>query len=100
MPVFDYQCRKCKHIFEREHPLGEDPRVKCPICRGPAKKLISNVGVVFKGSGFYCTDNRKNDGGNGSSLNGTPVDVKKDTKKEDKKDDKKKVEGNKGEEKE
>ena len=97
MPVFDYQCRKCKHIFEREHPLGEDPRVKCPICRGAAKKLISNVGVVFKGSGFYCTDHRKSDSGNGSSMNGTPVDVKKDIKKENKtdlkKDDNKKVEG-------
>ena len=82
MPIFDYQCRKCNHIFEHEHHIGEEPRVKCPVCKGQAKKLISRVGVVFKGSGFYCTDNRKKTGGNGSSLNGKPVDVKKESKKE------------------
>ena len=77
MPLYDYQCRKCNHIFEYEHHLGEEPHVKCPICKGAAKKLISRVGVVFKGSGFYCTDNKKKSGGNGSSVKGDTVDVKK-----------------------
>ena len=81
MPLFDYQCRRCNHIFENEHHLGEEPRVKCPVCKGIAKKLISPVGVMFKGSGFYCTDNKKKSGGNGSSVNGEPVDIKKKKEK-------------------
>ena len=81
MPLFDYQCRKCNHIFEHEHHLGEEPQVKCPVCKGTAKKLISPVGVMFKGSGFYCTDNKKKSGGNGSSVTGEPVDMKKKKEK-------------------
>ncbi len=77
MPLYDYQCRKCNHLFEHEHRIGENPRVRCPICKGAAKKLISPVGVVFKGSGFYCTDNKKKSGGNGSSVKGETVEVKK-----------------------
>jgi putative FmdB family regulatory protein len=82
MPVFDYQCRKCNHIFEREHAIGAEPRVRCPICNGLSKKLISRVGIVFKGSGFYCTDNRGKSGGNGSSLKEEQVKSKKGEKKE------------------
>lgn len=84
MPKFDYQCRKCDHVFEREHHIGEEPKVRCPVCRGGAKKLISHVGVMFKGSGFYCTDNRKT-GGNGSSTNGKTVDISKDSETKAKK---------------
>ena len=84
MPKFDYQCRKCNHLFEHEHHIGDDPKVRCPICRGKAKKLISQVGVVFKGTGFYCTDNRK-PGCNGSKKKGKTVDAKKDTESKVKK---------------
>jgi putative FmdB family regulatory protein len=81
MPKFDYQCRKCGHVFEKEHHIGENPKVKCPVCRGRSKKLISSVGIVFKGSGFYCTDNRKS-GGNGSAPKGETVEVGKNGKKD------------------
>ncbi len=77
MPRFDYQCEKCGHLFEREHHIGEDPVVRCPQCKGKSKRLISQVGVLFKGSGFYCTDNRKS-GGNGSKLKGEEIEVAKE----------------------
>jgi len=30
----------------------------CPKCDGQVRKVYNNVGVVFKGSGFYKTDSR------------------------------------------
>jgi len=30
----------------------------CPKCKGEVRKVYNNVGVVFKGSGFYKTDSR------------------------------------------
>ncbi|CAB4548286.1 unannotated protein [freshwater metagenome] len=30
----------------------------CPKCKGSVRKVYNNVGVVFKGSGFYKTDSR------------------------------------------
>jgi putative FmdB family regulatory protein len=69
VPIYEYQCRKCGHVFEREHAIGEHKKYKCPECScAETQKLISNVGVIFKGSGFYATDNRKSNfgAGNGS----------------------------------
>ncbi len=30
----------------------------CPKCSSEVRKVYNNVGVVFKGSGFYKTDSR------------------------------------------
>jgi predicted nucleic acid-binding Zn ribbon protein len=38
--------------------MVDDPLTECPICGGPVRRVVSSVGVVFKGSGFYVTDNR------------------------------------------
>jgi len=67
MPIYEFQCTKCREVFEETVPVGQRTH-KCPHCGGKAKKKISSVGIIFKGSGFYCTDNRsKNDnGGKGS----------------------------------
>ncbi|MCX6645283.1 MAG: FmdB family transcriptional regulator [bacterium] len=78
MPVYEYQCRKCGHVFEREHAIGEHKKYKCPECScADSQKLISNVGVIFKGSGFYATDNRKsnNGGGNGSKAKSAKKEI-------------------------
>jgi putative FmdB family regulatory protein len=64
MPIYEFQCVDCKEVFEEMVPVGRRTQ-KCPVCGGKGKKLISPVGIVFKGSGFYCTDHRNSDG-NGS----------------------------------
>lgn len=57
MPVYDYRCEKCGN-FEATQKITEAPLVACPQCDSPVQRLISkNVGIVFKGSGFYKTDN-------------------------------------------
>jgi putative FmdB family regulatory protein len=32
---------------------------ECPECKGEIRKVYSNVGVTFKGSGFYINDSGK-----------------------------------------
>jgi putative FmdB family regulatory protein len=58
MPVYEYKCPKCG-VFEVTRKITEEPLKTCPKCGEPVKKLIShNVGIIFKGPGFYVTDNR------------------------------------------
>lgn len=62
MPTYDYKCEDCGHSFEVFQKMSDDPVSSCPKCNGKVRRLIGGgVGVIFKGSGFYVTDNRSND---------------------------------------
>jgi putative FmdB family regulatory protein len=67
MPTYQYQCRDCGHGFEQFQKFSDDPLTDCPTCEGTVQRVIQNVGVVFKGSGWYINDSRKPSGSNGSS---------------------------------
>jgi putative FmdB family regulatory protein len=68
MPLYEYQCKKCKHRFEQIQKFSDKPVKKCPECGGPVEKLISTSSVQFKGSGWYVNDyGRKGSGGQSSS---------------------------------
>jgi putative FmdB family regulatory protein len=58
MPTYDYQCTECQHGFEAFQSITANPLTDCPECKKPAlKRLIgSGAGLIFKGTGFYCTD--------------------------------------------
>ena len=58
MPTYEYACTECSHQFEAFQSFSEDALTECPECKGAVQKVYSNVGVVFKGSGFYKTDSR------------------------------------------
>lgn len=58
MPLYTYRCNENGHEFEARQRMMDDPLTECPICGGPVRRVVSSVGVVFKGSGFYVTDNR------------------------------------------
>jgi putative FmdB family regulatory protein len=58
MPIYVYQCDTCGLLFERRQRISEAPLADCPECDGHVHRVIQPVGVVFKGSGFYVTDNR------------------------------------------
>ena len=59
MPTYEYRCPSCGN-FEVVQKITEDPLKACPTCGNGVTRLISsNVGIVFKGSGWYCVDNRK-----------------------------------------
>jgi putative FmdB family regulatory protein len=59
MPTYEYECQKCGHTFEIFQMMTDEPRKRCPECRGKVKRLIgAGAGIIFKGSGFYETDYR------------------------------------------
>ena len=61
MPTYEYKCAKCGNIFERFQAMTARPVKKCPKCNGTVKRLIGKgAGIIFKGSGFYATDYKKN----------------------------------------
>jgi putative FmdB family regulatory protein len=59
MPTYEYACTLCGHKFEAIQSFTDAALTQCPECDGLVQKVYSNVGVVFKGSGFYKTDSRK-----------------------------------------
>jgi len=63
MPVYAYRCDHCGVQFDRYRKFTEEPLEVCPECGEHAlRKLFQPVGIVFKGSGFYSTDNRSTSG--------------------------------------
>ena len=67
MPIYEYQCKKCHHRFERIVKFSDKPLKKCPDCGGPVEQLISAPAVQFKGSGWYVTDYAKKSSGHAES---------------------------------
>jgi len=59
MPIYEYECAKCSLRFELKRRFSEDGSGFCPQCGSEARRLFSPVPIVFKGSGFYVTDNRR-----------------------------------------
>ena len=58
MPTYQYRCTSCAGELEVVQKFTDDPLTECPACTGDLRKVFNAVGVVFKGSGFYATDNR------------------------------------------
>ena len=58
MPLYEYECDECGVRFERMQRMSDEPIEECPECGCHVHRLIHPVGIVFKGSGFYVTDNR------------------------------------------
>jgi putative FmdB family regulatory protein len=57
MPTYEYECESCGIRFERRQRITADPLKLCPECSGNVHRVIQPVGVIFKGSGWYCKDN-------------------------------------------
>jgi len=72
MPVYEYECEQCGVRFERLQRMSEAALTECPECSGHIHRVMQPVGVIFKGSGFYVTDNR------GRSSTGVPAPKKKE----------------------
>lgn len=87
MPTYEYRCTKCGHTFEAFQRMSEEPLSRCPKCKGAVRRMIGGgMAVIFKGSGFYITDNKRSSsltsGGNGSSKEKNaekPVEAARDT---------------------
>lgn len=66
MPTYEYRCKSCGHELEVQQAFSDDPLETCPECEGPLRKVYGNVGIAFKGSGFYKNDARASSSGGSS----------------------------------
>ena len=78
MPTYQYTCTDCGEPVEALQKFTDPPLSVCAACGGRLRKVFSPVGIVFKGSGFYHTDNR-----NGSSSLASEKAEKKDKQSSD-----------------
>ena len=63
MPIYTYRCDSCGVQFDRTQKFSDEPLKICPECQTETlRKVYLPVGIVFKGSGFYATDNRSPSG--------------------------------------
>jgi putative FmdB family regulatory protein len=56
MPIYEYECRKCKAHVEAFQKVNDKPLTKCRKCGGKLERKISAPAIQFKGSGWYVTD--------------------------------------------
>jgi putative FmdB family regulatory protein len=92
MPIYEFECRKCKDRLEVFQKMSDKPPVKCRKCGGRLEKQISASAIQFKGSGWYVTDyagNGRKAAEKAERETATSSD-KKDDKKSDKSDKKSK----------
>ncbi|GAA1013996.1 hypothetical protein Aple_081770 [Acrocarpospora pleiomorpha] len=74
MPTYQYACTSCGEQLEVVQKFTDDALTECPACQGSLRKVFNAVGIVFKGSGFYRTDNRSS-----SSSAATSAPAKSDS---------------------
>jgi putative FmdB family regulatory protein len=87
MPIYTYRCENCGVQFERTKKFSDAPLTRCPECNKKAlRKVYTPVGIVFKGSGFYATDNRSPSGRRSKSEHSEKSDKKEPEKDSSKKD--------------
>jgi putative FmdB family regulatory protein len=88
VPIYEYQCKKCKHKFEKIQKFSDRLIKKCPECGGPVEQLLSAPAVQFKGSGWYVTDyarkGKSGDSGSSDESSSKPSESS-DSKKTDSK---------------
>ena len=65
MPIYEYECEACGHVFETLQRISDASLSECPACGKPAlKKLVSAAAFRLRGGGWYETDfktgNKKN----------------------------------------
>ncbi|MEO6987378.1 MAG: FmdB family zinc ribbon protein [Aquihabitans sp.] len=82
MPTYEYRCKDCSHQFDIVQSFSDDSLTECPECKGTLKKVFGNVGISFKGGGFYKTDSRP-EGSSKASSDSDRSNSKSDNSKSD-----------------
>jgi putative FmdB family regulatory protein len=60
MPNYVYKCQSCSQLHEMGQSYDARPIESCPHCgRKQLKRIIQPIALVFRGNGWYQTDNRK-----------------------------------------
>lgn len=56
MPLYEYQCTKCKRRTEKIESVSGPHLKKCPHCGGKVERTLTAPAIQFKGAGWYVTD--------------------------------------------
>lgn len=80
MPIYEYQCEDCSCLFELKQSFSDNSVVYCPQCRGKTTRIFSPVPIIFKGPGFYVTDNAAAEKNRLKDRGNRPVDTGKEIK--------------------
>ncbi|MGH7303972.1 MAG: FmdB family zinc ribbon protein [Candidatus Rokuibacteriota bacterium] len=56
MPTYEYECLKCRRVFEIRQRISEPALTKCDVCSGEVRRLLSAAPFILKGAGWYVTD--------------------------------------------
>ncbi len=94
MPLYEYQCKKCGHRFEKIQKFSDPEIKKCPECGGAVEKLLHAPAVQFKGAGWYVTDyagknaSHKKSESSSDESSASPAKEKTESKPESKSDKK------------
>jgi putative FmdB family regulatory protein len=83
MPIYEYECQKCKAHIELFQKMSDKAPTKCRKCGGRLEKLFSAPAIQFKGSGWYVTDYA--DKGKKSAAKADTESSSSDDKKSEKK---------------
>ena len=96
MPTYTFRCANCDHVFDLVQKFEEPYPTICPHCghTNELQRVYKPVGVVFKGSGFYATDNKSASGlsANGSKPSSNGSEAESGSKSEPKESGKKEKE--------
>lgn len=84
MPAYTYKCKTCEYTYDKRKRFSDPHDTECPECGMPVRRVINQVGVVFKGSGFYVTDTRVNGTTKSNGTSAKSGDEKKSEKKAEK----------------
>jgi len=76
VPLYEYECKKCHHRFEKIQSFSDPEEKVCPKCGGEVERLISPPAVQFKGTGWYVTDYARKSGGSSSKSESSGSDSK------------------------
>lgn len=86
MPLYEYQCRKCRRKTEKIEAVSGPHLKKCPHCGASVERLLGAPAIQFKGAGWYVTDyaGKKDTGteSTGTESTGTDKSDSKETLKE------------------
>jgi putative FmdB family regulatory protein len=58
VPIYEYHCDCCGEQFEIRQSFNDAPVAFCPKCASKARRVFQASPIIFKGGGFYVTENR------------------------------------------
>jgi putative FmdB family regulatory protein len=83
MPTYVYRCQECQQQIEAVQRFSDLPLSVCPHCGGSLQRMLFPPAIIFKGSGWYCTDYGRSSPGNGSSAEAVTSKQSEKKEKED-----------------